>query len=94
MSPTLTYQDITWWHSIDLGDGTVTPGRKSAQLLQEEFDQLHLTSDGFGGKRVLDIGCNDRFMCLMYERLGAQVVGIDGIHGTASNTSRLILSQN
>ena len=73
------YEKIHWWHSIELGDGIVTPGVKSAQQLQEEFTRLQLTAEMLQGKRVLDIGCNDGFMCLACERLGAEVVGIDGI---------------
>ena len=30
-----------WWHSIDLGDGVVTPGFKAPDLLEREWAQLH-----------------------------------------------------
>lgn len=70
---------ITWFHSIDLGNGVVTKGHKSAQLLEVEFQRLGLTAEILRGKRVLDIGCNDGFMSLKCERLGADVTGIDGI---------------
>jgi len=80
MSQAPAYQNIRWWHSIDLGNGSITPGRKSHKLLQDEFNRLNVSAESVRGKRVLDIGCNDGFMCLMFERLGAHVVGIDGIY--------------
>jgi tRNA (mo5U34)-methyltransferase len=73
------YENIRWWHSIDLGNGVITPGRKSADLLRQEFENLRLTAEFLQGKRVLDIGCNDGFMSLMCESLGAEVVAVDGI---------------
>ena len=75
-----TSEEIRWFHSIDLGNGVVTKGHKSADLLEAEFNRLQLTDKTLQGKRVLDIGCNDGFMSLRCERLGAQVVGIDGIY--------------
>jgi len=75
----LDHTGITWFHSIDLGNGIVTNGHKSPQLLEAEFDRLKLTAQELRGKRVLDIGCNDGFMSLRCERLGADVTGIDGI---------------
>ena len=76
----LTPDEITWFHSIDLGNGIVTTGHKPAALLEEEFGRLGLTADDLRGKRVLDIGCNDGFMSLRCERLGADVTGIDGVY--------------
>lgn len=71
---------IRWWHSIDLGHGIVTRGDKPAELLEAEFNRLQLTADMLRGKRVLDIGCNDGYMCLQCEKLEAKVVGVDGIY--------------
>ena len=73
-------EEIRWFHSIDLGNGVVTRGHKSVDLLEAEFNRLQLTDKTLQGKRVLDIGCNDGFMSLRCERLGAHVVGIDGIY--------------
>jgi len=46
---------IPWYHSIDLGNGLVTPGRKSLELMKHEqgvfFDPVRLD-----GATVLDIG--------------------------------------
>lgn len=75
----LDYTEITWFHSIDLGHGVVTNGHKSAELLNDEFERLQLAAADLRGKRVLDIGCNDGYMSLRCEQLGADVTGIDGI---------------
>lgn len=65
-----------WWHSIDLGQGVVTPGKKTAALLGRELDALCLPS--LTGKTVLDIGAWDGFYSFAAERRGAQrVVALD-----------------
>lgn len=62
-----------WWHSIDLGNGIVTPGGKSAELLRAEaetvFGPISLT-----GKSVLDIGAWDGFFSFEAKRRGAKRV--------------------
>jgi tRNA (mo5U34)-methyltransferase len=79
MDPVTDHQNIVWWHSIDLGDGVVTSGQKSASVLAAEFDRLQLTTEQLAGKRLLDIGCADGYMSLRCEQLGADVVSIDGV---------------
>ena len=35
----MTFENISmyyWWHTIDLGNNVVTPGHKSAALMQQE----------------------------------------------------------
>jgi tRNA (mo5U34)-methyltransferase len=65
-----------WWHSIDLGDGVVTPGEKPADWLAVELDALHLPE--LEGKTVLDVGAWDGFMSFEAERRGAaRVVALD-----------------
>ena len=65
-----------WWHSIDLGDGVVTPGAKSADWLEAELDRLELGD--LQGKTVLDIGAYDGYYSFAAERLGAErVVALD-----------------
>ena len=59
-----------WWHSIDLGDGIVTPGGKSVDDLQLEWDRMAL--GGLTGKSVLDIGAWDGWMSFAAERAPAQ----------------------
>jgi tRNA (mo5U34)-methyltransferase len=73
------HTQINWFHSIDLGNGVVTKGLKSRDVLQAEFHRMLLTEESLKGRRVLDIGCNDGFMSLACERLGADVVAIDGV---------------
>jgi tRNA (mo5U34)-methyltransferase len=62
---------LNWVHSIDLGQGIVTPGRwkdHNANLRRAigEID--------FVGKKVLDIGCWDGLFSFEAERLGADEV--------------------
>lgn len=65
-----------WFHSIDLGDGLVTPGRKPAQALAREFEALRLPD--MTGKSVLDIGAWDGYFSFRCEALGAgRVVALD-----------------
>jgi tRNA (mo5U34)-methyltransferase len=61
-----------WWHSIDLGDGVVTPGRKTKDQLALELEAWKLPS--FEGKTVLDIGAWDGFFSFEFERRGARRV--------------------
>lgn len=65
-----------WWHSIDLGQGVVTPGRKSLELLATEyataFDGIELA-----GKRVLDIRAWNGAFSIEATRRGAQVTALD-----------------
>lgn len=68
-----------WWHSIDLGNGVVTPGAIPLAELQANFSYLQLPTD-LSGKRVLDIGCWDGFYSFECERRGAEVVSIDCWH--------------
>jgi tRNA (mo5U34)-methyltransferase len=46
---------FTWFHSIDLGNGVVTPGRKSQEVHRLEFAALYDPVD-LAGASVLDIG--------------------------------------
>jgi len=68
--------DIFWWHSIDIGDGVVTPGHKPADLLEREWANLGLPD--LDNKSVLDIGAWDGYFSFTAERLGARrVVALD-----------------
>ena len=65
-----------WFHSIDLGGGVVTPGRKTPAMLEAELAALRLPD--LAGKSVLDIGAYDGFYTFAAERLGAaRVVALD-----------------
>jgi tRNA (mo5U34)-methyltransferase len=64
-----------WWHSIDLGDGVVTPGHNhqfaERAIARRIPHQLH-------GKTVLDIGCWDGKHAFEAEsRQAAEVLAID-----------------
>ncbi len=66
---------IFWYHSIDLGDGA-TSGEKSAELLDQEWDELGVPP--LAGKTVLDIGAWDGYFSFRAEREGAaRVVALD-----------------
>ena len=65
-----------WWHSIDLGDGVVTPGKVYHSYLSR-LAELMLPAR-LDGQRVLDIGAWDGFMSFEAERRGAaRVVAYD-----------------
>ena len=67
---------IWWWHSVALPDGVVTPGQKSAALLEQEWTNMALPS--LRGKTVLDIGAWDGWFSFAAERGGAsRVVALD-----------------
>ncbi|MDA8117252.1 MAG: DUF1698 domain-containing protein [Actinomycetota bacterium] len=65
-----------WFHSIELAPSLVTPGRKSAEVLERELARISLPD--LRGKSVLDIGAYDGFFSFAAERLGAsRVVALD-----------------
>lgn len=61
-------QEIDWFHSIDLGDGVITPGREGNTT--RKLRRLRLPHT-FHGKSVLDIGAWDGFFSFEAERRGA-----------------------
>ncbi len=63
-----------WHHSIDLGNGNVTPGREDSS---RKLARLGMPDD-LTGMTVLDVGAADGFFSFEAERRGAQrVVAID-----------------
>jgi tRNA (mo5U34)-methyltransferase len=67
---------LYWWHSIRLPDGTVTPGEKSPELLEQQWEALRLPP--LTGKTVLDIGAWDGWFAFRAEAEGAaRVVALD-----------------
>jgi tRNA (mo5U34)-methyltransferase len=61
---------LPWVHTIDLGNGIVTPGRWPPNgLILQAFDQIDFT-----GKRVLDIGSWDGLWSFEAEKRGAAEV--------------------
>jgi tRNA (mo5U34)-methyltransferase len=76
----------TWWHSIDLGNGLITPGHKTPQIHAEEvaayFDGVDLA-----GKSVIDIGAWNGFYSFEAKRRGAsRVVAADSYAWTHPKT--------
>jgi tRNA (mo5U34)-methyltransferase len=66
-----------WWHSIDLGDGVITPGVKTAELMATEFANTFSGVD-VRGKSVLDIGAsNGGFSVEAARRGAARIVALD-----------------
>ncbi|HEY7441177.1 MAG TPA: hypothetical protein VH701_02065, partial [Vicinamibacterales bacterium] len=61
---------IKWWHTIDLGNGIVTPGLDPTPARLPEI-QL---PDDLSGLSVLDIGAWDGFFSFEAERRGARRV--------------------
>jgi tRNA (mo5U34)-methyltransferase len=65
-----------WWHSIELGDGEVTPGLNTLPDLKAKLASLELPA--LTGKSVLDIGAWDGFFSFEAERAGAKrIVALD-----------------
>jgi tRNA (mo5U34)-methyltransferase len=65
---------IGWYHTIDLGNGIVTPGFIDNRDTVSSFG----LPDDLTGKRCLDIGTYDGFWSFEMERRGAsEVIGID-----------------
>src|SRR3954470_4393817 len=60
-----------WYHSIDLGNGIVTPGICGPP--NREIMSIYDTLD-FRGKKVLDIGCWDGLWSFEAEKRGATTV--------------------
>ena len=73
--------ELQWWHTIDLGNGVVTPGKYPPSGLNlKAFDQIDFT-----GKRVLDIGCWDGYWSFYAERGQAhRVLATDDTSQTAT----------
>jgi tRNA (mo5U34)-methyltransferase len=63
--------EYKWAHSIDLGQGVVTPGMWGApnRAVMEAYDRIV-----FRGKKVLDIGCWDGLWSFEAEKRGAAAV--------------------
>lgn len=72
----LDQNGIWWWHSIRFPDGTVTPGERSPQILEQAWADMSLPD--LHGKTVLDIGAWDGWFSFQAEKHGAaRVVALD-----------------
>jgi tRNA (mo5U34)-methyltransferase len=66
-----------WWHSIDLGGGVITPGRKG-DLTYMAAEHASLRLPDLRGRSVLDVGCWDGYYAFAAERAGAaRVTALD-----------------
>lgn len=66
-----------WWHSIDLGNGIVTNGTKTLDIMRSEYDNTFSKID-LSGKTVLDIGTwNGGFAVEACRRGALSVTGLD-----------------
>src|SRR6476620_9707976 len=70
------FQQQRWYHTIDLGNGEVTPGWFD---MRPHVGQYGLP-DRMDGMRVLDCGTWDGFWAFEFERRGATVVALDVDH--------------
>src|SRR5215813_8745660 len=66
----------SWWHSIELGNGVITPGVHPIEELRGNYALFNLPDD-LSGRSVLDIGCWDGFYSFEAERHGASVTSMD-----------------
>ena len=64
---------IRWFHSIDLGNGIVTPG---VDRSERRLKGIHMPAS-LAGKSVLDVGTFDGFYAFEAERRGGKVVATD-----------------
>src|SRR5690349_13174988 len=62
-----------WWHSIDLGNGLITPGRKTPEIMATEFKNTFAPID-VRNKTVLDLGAWNGGFSLEALRRGAKSV--------------------
>jgi tRNA (mo5U34)-methyltransferase len=60
---------LRWFHQLDLGDGIITPGYTSLEVLRASADAFF--NMPLSGKSVLDIGCYDGFYSFEALRRGA-----------------------
>lgn len=66
-----------WWHSIDLGNGIVTPGQKTPELMAIE-SMLFFDGVDLKGRSVLDVGTWNGGYAVEVKRRGAgRVLGTD-----------------
>ncbi len=62
-----------WYHTIDLGNGLVTPGTYDYRSKIKRFGFL----DGMSGIRVLDIGSATGYFAFEFEKRGADVTSVE-----------------
>lgn len=83
-------EQLKWVHTIDLGDGIITPGAwRRNPLISAAFSDID-----FAGKKVLDIGCWDGLWAFEAEKRGAsEVYATDYISQRWGTTSTFDLAR-
>ncbi len=66
-------KELTWYHSLELAPGYVTPGMFD---LRDKVDKYGLPDD-MTGMRALDVGTWDGFWAFEMEKRGAEVTALD-----------------
>ncbi len=66
-------QGLEWYHTIDLGNGLVTPGHYDHRPYLEYYQ----IPNNLVGKKVIDIGTASGFFAFEFEKRGASVVATD-----------------
>lgn len=66
-------KSVEWYHTVDLGNGLVTPGFFD----HRPYLSYYRIPDDLSGKTVLDIGAASGFFSFEFERRGAQVTATD-----------------
>lgn len=64
---------VSWFHSIDLGDGLTTPGAKRPEVLKVEAEEIFGGLE-LAGRSVLDVGAWNGFFSFEAKRRGAKRV--------------------
>lgn len=65
-------QALRWYHTLDLGDGVITPGAVPAEALAQSAKRVF--KHPIAGLSVLDIGCWDGYFSFEARRRGASGV--------------------
>jgi tRNA (mo5U34)-methyltransferase len=60
---------LSWYHQIDFGNGLISPGVASIEVLAAQADVYF--RDGMAGKTMIDIGCWDGFNSVEASKRGA-----------------------
>jgi tRNA (mo5U34)-methyltransferase len=84
-------QNLGWYHSMELPDGSVIPGIQTLDQLRTRLRQFPVPQD-LRGKRVLDIGAWDGWFSFEMEKRGASVVAVDAVQSERFLVARDLLN--
>jgi tRNA (mo5U34)-methyltransferase len=66
-------KDYYWYHTVDLGNGLITPGTYDYRAVLDVFQ----FPENMKGKSVLDVGSATGFFAFEFERRGADVTSLE-----------------